>query len=88
MAQEIHRQERNQKDMAARLNLPHSLVHEPRVFDPPSHIPNLWEDLGSWVPADDEEEKKITVVVSVMMMRTTTRSSSLFGACCQSGSEI
>jgi hypothetical protein len=27
-------------------------------------------------------------VVSVMMMRTTTRSSSLFGACCQSGSEI
>jgi hypothetical protein len=56
MAQELHRHERNQKDMAARLNLPHSPVHESRVFDPPFPIPNPWEDLGSWVPADEEEE--------------------------------
>jgi hypothetical protein len=44
--------------MAARLNLPHSPVHEPRVFDPPSPIPNLWEDLGSWVLVDEEEEEE------------------------------
>jgi hypothetical protein len=27
-----------------------------RTFDPPSPVPNPWEDLGSWVPVDDEEE--------------------------------
>jgi diadenosine tetraphosphatase ApaH/serine/threonine PP2A family protein phosphatase len=43
--------------MAARLNLPHSPVHEPRVFDPPSPIPNLWEDLDSWALVDEEEEE-------------------------------
>jgi hypothetical protein len=59
LAQELHRQEKNQKDMAARsrLNLPHSLVHEMRTFDPPSPVPNPWEDLGSWVPVDAEEEE-------------------------------
>jgi hypothetical protein len=56
LAQELHRQEKNQKDMADRLNLPHSLVHEMRTFDPPSPIPNPWEDLGSWLPVDEEEE--------------------------------
>jgi hypothetical protein len=55
LAQELHRQEKNQKDMAARLNLPHSPIHEKRTFDPPP-VPNPWEDLGSWVPVDDEEE--------------------------------
>jgi hypothetical protein len=55
LAQELHRQEKNQKDMAARLNLPHSPIHEMRTFDPPP-VPNPWEDLGSWVPVDDEEE--------------------------------
>jgi hypothetical protein len=34
----------------------HSPVHEMRTFDPPSPVPNPWEDLGSWVPIDDEEE--------------------------------
>jgi hypothetical protein len=47
MAQELHRQKRNQKDTAARLNLPHSSVHEMRTFDPPSPVPNPCEDLGS-----------------------------------------
>jgi hypothetical protein len=56
LAQELHRQEKNQNDMAAQLNLPHSPVHEMRIFDPPSPIPNPWEDLGSWVPVDDDEE--------------------------------
>jgi hypothetical protein len=56
LAQELHRQEKNQKEMAAGLNLPHSPVHEMRTFDPPSPVPNPWEDLGSWVPVDDEEE--------------------------------
>jgi hypothetical protein len=57
MAQEPHRQERNQKDMAAWLNLPHSPMHEMRTFDPPSPVPNPWEDLGSWVSVDEEEEE-------------------------------
>jgi hypothetical protein len=56
LAQELHRQEKNQKDMAARLNLPHSPVHEMRTFDPPSPVPNPWEDLGSWVPVDDDDD--------------------------------
>jgi hypothetical protein len=47
---------KNQKDMASNLNLPYSPVHEMRTFDPPSPVPNPWEDLGSWVPVDDEEE--------------------------------
>jgi hypothetical protein len=55
-AQELHRHEKNQKDMAARLNLPHSPVHEMITFDPPSPVPNPWEDLGSWVPVNVEEE--------------------------------
>jgi hypothetical protein len=42
--------------MAASLNLPQSPVHEMRTFDPPSLVPNPWEDLGSWVPVDDEGE--------------------------------
>jgi hypothetical protein len=58
LAQELHRQEKNQKDMAARLNLPHSPVHEMRTFDPPSPVPNSWEDRGSWVPVDEEEEEE------------------------------
>jgi hypothetical protein len=58
MARELHRQERNQKDMAARLNLPHSPMHEMRTFDPPSPVPNPWEDLGSWVSVDDDEEEE------------------------------
>jgi hypothetical protein len=58
MAQELHRQERNQKDMVAQLNLPHSPVHEMRTFDPPSPVPNPWEDLGSWVPVDDDDEEE------------------------------
>jgi hypothetical protein len=57
LAQELHRQEKNQNDMAARLNLPHSPVHEMRTFDPPSPVPNPWDDLGSWVPVDDEKEE-------------------------------
>jgi hypothetical protein len=57
LAQELHRKEKNQKDMATRLNLPHSTVHEMRTFDPPSPVPNPWEDLGSWVLVDDEEEE-------------------------------
>jgi hypothetical protein len=28
-----------------------------RTFDPPSPIPKLWKDLGSWVPVDDDEEE-------------------------------
>jgi hypothetical protein len=40
LAQELHRHEKNQKEMAASLNLPHSLVHEMRTFDPPSPVPN------------------------------------------------
>jgi hypothetical protein len=48
---------KNQKEMAAILNLPHSPVHEKRTFDPPSPVPNPWEDLGSWVPVDDKEEE-------------------------------
>jgi hypothetical protein len=43
--------------MLARLKLPHSPVHELQVFDPPSPIHNPWEDLSSWVPADEEEEQ-------------------------------
>jgi hypothetical protein len=42
------------KEMAASLNLPHSPVHEMQTFDPPSPVPNPWEDLGSWVPVGDE----------------------------------
>jgi hypothetical protein len=56
LAQELHRHEKNQKDMAPSLNLPHSPAHEMRTFDPPSPVPNPWEDLGSWDPVDDEEE--------------------------------
>jgi hypothetical protein len=56
LAQELHRHEKNQKDMAASLNLPHSPVHEMRTFDPPSPVPNPWEDLGSWVLVDNKEE--------------------------------
>jgi hypothetical protein len=57
LAQELHKQEKNQKDVAARLNIPHSPVHEMRTFDPPSPVPNPSEDLGSWVPVDDEAEE-------------------------------
>jgi hypothetical protein len=57
LAQELNRQENNQKDMAARLNLPHSPIHEMRTFDPPSPVPNPWEDLGSWVTVDNEKEE-------------------------------
>jgi hypothetical protein len=28
-----------------------------RTSDPPSPVPNPWEDLGSWVLVDDEEEE-------------------------------
>jgi hypothetical protein len=38
--------------------LPHSPVHEMKTFDPPSPVPNPWEDLGSWVPVDDHEEEE------------------------------
>jgi hypothetical protein len=29
-----------------------------RTFDPPSPVPNSWEDRGSWVPVDEEEEEE------------------------------
>jgi hypothetical protein len=86
LAQELHRQEKIQKDMAGRLNLPHSPVHEIRTFDPPSPVPNPWEDLGSWVSVDDDEEEDYGV--RRRSTTRTTRSGSLFGACYQRGSEF
>jgi hypothetical protein len=57
-----------------------------RTFDPPSPVPNPWEDLGSWVPIDEQEEEDYGgEEESTTRMTRTTRSSSLFGACCQRG---
>ena len=56
MAEEIHRTEQRQKEIYAKLEMPHSPVRPLRTFDPPSPIANPWENLGDWVSDDEIEE--------------------------------
>jgi hypothetical protein len=57
MAKVFHKCEKWQKEIYAKLNMPHSPVREPRVFPPLSPIANPWEDLDSYVPVDEIEEE-------------------------------
>jgi hypothetical protein len=57
MAKEFHLNERRQKEMYAKMNMPCSPVREPRVFPPFSHIENPWENSRSYVPVDAIEEE-------------------------------
>jgi hypothetical protein len=59
MVEEAHKQERRQKEIYAKLDMPHSPVHEPQVFTPPSPIDNPWENLASFVPDDGIEEEDV-----------------------------
>jgi hypothetical protein len=47
------------KEIYAKLDMPHSQVHEHEVFDPPSPIDTPWENLASFVPDDGIKEEDV-----------------------------
>jgi hypothetical protein len=47
------------KEIYAKLDMPHSPVHEPQILTPPSPIDNAWENLASFVPDDEIEEEDV-----------------------------
>ena len=56
MDEELLKFERRQKEIMAKVDLPHSLVREPRDFPTPPRVYNPWDDYVPQENSDDDIE--------------------------------